>query len=284
MVRSPLRWLAIGIFILSTSLNYLDRQLLAALAPTLKSEFRLNNAEYGQIQSVFYIVYAVVAPFAGWFVDVVGLTLGTTLAVAIWSLAGAATPLFTSFAGLLGCRSVLGAAEAASIPSAGKANATYLESHELALGTAANQVGISLGLTAAPLVVAAIAPRYGWRSTFVLCGALGLLWTPLWWLTSKRIPARPLGSAAAPAPFAALLRDRRLWGLAAANALVMTVYALWTIWLTLYFVQERHMSQDQANQRFVWIPSLFATAGGFAGGALAYRWIRSGLKPVAARM
>ncbi|HEX5430588.1 MAG TPA: MFS transporter, partial [Bryobacteraceae bacterium] len=114
MPRTAWRWLGIGIFILSTSLNYLDRQLLAALAPTLRSEFHLNNEQYGEIQSAFFAVYAAVAPFAGWFVDRVGLNLGAGLAVAVWSLAGGATALFTSFGGLLGCRTVLGAAEAAS--------------------------------------------------------------------------------------------------------------------------------------------------------------------------
>ncbi len=283
MIASRLRWLAIGIFILSTSLNYLDRQLVAALAPTLKSEFQLNNQQYGQIQSAFSIAYALAATLAGWFVDAMGLMRGTIIAAVVWSLAGGATALFHSFAGLLGCRTVLGAAEAASIPSAGKANATYLASHELALGTALNQVGISIGLVAAPLIVAAIAPRYGWRATFVICGALGLVWAPLWWLTSKRVPGRELKKEEN-GPIGALLRDRRFWGLAVANALVMTTYALWTTWTTLYFVQERHMTQDQANQQFAWIPSVFAIAGGFAGGGLAYRWIRRGSAPEAARL
>jgi ACS family hexuronate transporter-like MFS transporter len=76
------------------------------------------------------------APFAGWFVDRVGLNLGTSIAVTVWSLASAATGLFRSFAGLLACRTVLGVSEAASIPSTGKANAIYLASHELAFGTA----------------------------------------------------------------------------------------------------------------------------------------------------
>jgi len=277
------RWVAIGIFILSSSLNYLDRQLVAALAPTLRSEFRLNNTEYGQILSVFAIVYALVAPAAGWFIDRVGLNLGAGVAVAVWSMAGAATAWTRSFSGLLMCRTALGAAEAAGIPAAGKANATYLEPRELALGTAFNQVGISLGSIAAPLVVAAIAPRYGWRFTFVLCGALGFLWVPLWWFTARRVPARVEQRTSAP-PIADLLRDRRLWGLALANALVMTLYALWSNWTTLYFVQERHMTQDQANQQFAWIPPVFATAGGFCGGALAYRWIQRGVGVVRARM
>ncbi len=281
--RIPWRWIAIGVFVLSSSLNYLDRQLLAALAPTLRGEFQLSNRQYGLVVSVFAMVYAAVAPAAGWFIDRVGLNRGAGIAVAFWSLAGSATAWTRSFSGLLACRTVLGAAEAAGIPAAGKANATYLEPRELALGTAFNQVGITLGSVAAPLIVTLMQPRYGWRSTFALCGALGFLWIPLWLFTSKRIPGV---SAESPARQGggSLLRDRRFWGLALANAFVMTLYALWSNWTTLYFVQERHMTQDQANRQFAWIPAVFATAGGFFGGIASYRWIRAGMNVLRARL
>jgi len=284
MAKSRLRWLAIGVFVLSTSLNYLDRQLLAALAPTLKAEFHLNNAQYGQVQSVFSIAYAAVAPFAGWLVDFAGLSIGASIAVAVWSIASAATALLTSFGGLLASRTVLGVAEAASIPSTGKANAAYLASHELALGTAVNNVGLSLGSVAAPLIVAAMAPRYGWRATFAVCGIAGLLWIPLWLFTAKSVPARVDAARKVSAPMGRLLRDARLWGLALANALVMTVFALWTNWTTLYLTQERHLTQQQANQQYAWIPTALGIAGGFLGGGMAYSLIRRGRKPVAARL
>lgn len=282
--RPGMRWLAVGVFILSTSLNYLDRQLLAAVAPTLKSEFHLNNAQYGQVLLFFSLPYALAAPVAGWFVDFAGLTLGTGIAVAVWSLAGTATAMLKGFSGLLACRTVLGVAEAASIPSTGKANATYLASHELALGTALNNVGLSLGAIAAPLIVATMAPRYGWRSTFAVCGAGGLLWIPLWWTTSRSVPAPRVEKQRPAAPMGNLLRDSRLWGLAIANALVMTVFALWTNWTTLYLTQARHLSQEHANREYAWIPTALGIAGGFVGGAMAYSWIRRGMKPVAARL
>jgi ACS family hexuronate transporter-like MFS transporter len=185
---------------------------------------------------------------------------------------------------LLACRTVLGAAEAAGIPATGKANATYLEPRELALGTAFNQVGITLGSVAAPLIVTFMQHRYGWRSTFALCGALGFLWIPLWWFTSKRVAVRSVEKSLASKGGGYLLRDRRFWGLALANAFVMTLYALWSNWTTLYFVQERHMTQDQANREFAWIPAVFATAGGFFGGIMSYRWIRAGMNVLRARM
>jgi MFS transporter, ACS family, hexuronate transporter len=282
--RFPLRWVAVGVFVLSSSLNYLDRQLLAALAPTLRGEFQWTNQQYGLVVSAFAIVYALVAPAAGWFIDRVGLNLGATIAVAVWSLAGSLTAWTRSFSGLLACRTILGAAEAAGIPAAGKASATYLEPRELALGTAFNQVGITLGSVAAPLIVAAMAPRYGWRSTFALCGALGFLWIPLWLFAAKRIPARPVENRSVTTHAWDVIRDRRFWGLALANVFVMMLYSLWSNWTTLYFVEERHLTVDQANRDFAWIPPVFATAGGFFGGAVTYRWIRAGMDVIQARM
>ena len=279
-----LRWLALGVFVLSSSLNYLDRLLLAALAPTIKNEFHLSNTGYGSVISAFSLVYAVVAPLAGWMVDRVGLNIGVTLAMGVWSLAGAATGLTRGFGGLLACRTALGAGEAAGIPCTAKANGMYLGAEDLAFGTALNQVGITIGSVAAPLMVAGLAPVYGWRFPFMLCGLLGFAWLPLWWFTSRRVPARATPSITASAPIAKILRDPRMWGLIAANALVMTLYTLWSNWTTLYLVQERHLSEVVANRHFAWIPPLFATLGGFCGGWLAYRAIRRGDAVQSARM
>jgi ACS family hexuronate transporter-like MFS transporter len=282
--RSRLRWLAIGVFVLSSSLNYVDRLLLAALAPTIKNEFHLSSAGYGSVISAFSLVYAFAAPLAGWIVDRVGLNAGVTLAMTVWSLAGAATGFTRGWGGLIACRTVLGAGEAAGIPCTAKANGLYLGAEDLAFGTAMNQAGITIGSVAAPLLVAALVPWYGWRFPFMLCGLAGFAWLPLWWFTSRRIPAPAASATAVSAPVADLLRDPRMWALVAANALVMTLYALWTNWTTLYLVQERHLSEMAANREFAWIPPLFATLGGFCGGWLAFRAIRSGRAVQAARM
>ncbi len=274
-MASRLRWLVLSIFVVSTALNYLDRLLLAALAPTLKSEFHLSNTQYGGVISVFSIVYAVMAPVAGWFIDRVGLNAGITASMAVWSLAGMATGMTRSFGGLLALRTVLGIGEAAGIPCAGKANGVYLQPRELAFGTALNQVGITIGSIAAPLMVAAMAPVYGWRSVFVVCGALGFVWIPVWWATAKRFPAKA-AEVAKRGGIAKILRDQRIWRLAAANALVMTLYTLWTNWTTVYFVEQHHLTEIEANQHFAWIPPVFATLGGFAGGWMAFRSIQSG--------
>jgi MFS transporter, ACS family, hexuronate transporter len=283
-MRLPLRWLAIGIFLFSSALNYLDRQLLAAVAPALKGEFHLSNQDYGKIVSVFSLLYAAVAPLAGWFIDRVGLNAGATIAVLTWSLAGASTALAHSVRGVLASRTALGIAEAAGIPCFGKANGIYLEPSELAIGTACNQIGISLGMTVAPLLVAAIAPFYGWRATFVVGGALGLIWVPLWLFTAGKIPAHPEKIRKSALPIRQMLRDRRFWGMVISTLFMMSLYTLWTNWTTLYYVEHWRLTQQEANARYAWIPPVFGIFGGFAGGWMAFRWIRGGLNVVAARL
>jgi ACS family hexuronate transporter-like MFS transporter len=278
---SPYRWAVLGVFVLSTAINYLDRATLGTVAPVVKSEFGLSNAEYGWIVNAFMFTYMLAAPLAGMLVDRIGLNRAVTLAVSVWSFAGIATGLSRGLAPLAACRSVLGFAEAGGIPAAGKAIHQYLRPAERALGNAMNQAAVSLGLVLAPPLATFITVRSGWRHAFIVTGAFGLLWIPLWLWASRHIPV-------APAPkieFRAgtdMLRDRRLWVFVAANVLSMVPYSLWTNWTTLYLVDMHHLTLVQAAW-YAWIPPVFAAAGGFAGGWLSLRWIDSGLPAPAAR-
>ena len=184
------RWPVLAVFVLSTTINYLDRATLATLAPAVKADFHLSNAGYGWIVNAFLVTYTIAAPFAGLMVDRIGLNLAATLAVGLWSCAGIATGFTRGIAGLCACRAVLGAAEAAGIPAAGKAIHQYLKPAERALGNAANQTAVSLGMVLAPPIATWIAVRSGWRHAFVVTGALGLLWIPIWMAAGRRSRAR----------------------------------------------------------------------------------------------
>src|SRR5580704_11010956 len=189
------RWWILTVFVLSSSINYLDRQSLSSLAPLLRAEFQLSREQYGWILGAFSITYAASAPFAGMFIDRIGLNRGISLAVGLWSCAGIATGFTTGLGGLLGCRAALGVAEAGGVPAAGKAVHTYLRPPERAMGNAINQAGVSLGAILAPPVATWIAVQYGWRMAFVLTGVLGLLWIPLWNITARGAPSAPKGSS-----------------------------------------------------------------------------------------
>jgi ACS family hexuronate transporter-like MFS transporter len=274
-----MRWIAILVFILSSFLNYLDRQLLSAAAPLIKQEFQLNNEQFGWLLLAFSITYGLSAIFVGWWMDRVGLNKGIMVAVAAWSAVGVATGFAGTFTLLLLCRAALGLAEAGSIPGFGKANATYLRSSEFALGTGLNQLGLSVAGMAAPFLVGKYAAEHGWRSIYIGAGLAGFLWIPLWWYVSRKIPPETTPDRTASFDFG-IFKDRRFWGLVAANILSMTMYTLWTNWTTIYFVTARGLTQVEANTRLAWIPPVFATLGGLLGGALAYRMIQKGRIPV----
>jgi ACS family hexuronate transporter-like MFS transporter len=275
------RWWILAVFVLSSAINYLDRQSLATLAPVLRAEFRLSHEEYGWILGAFSITYAASAPFAGMVIDRIGLTRAISLSVGLWSCAGIATGFTTGLGGLFGCRAALGLAEAAGIPSAGKAIHAYLRPPERALGNAVNQAGVSLGAILAPPLATWIAVRSGWRMAFVATGILGLLWIPVWNWAARHSAPLAKTSTAFPSD-TAILRDRRLWAFVAANALSMVGYSLWTNWTTQYLVDRHHLTIRQAAW-YAWIPPLAAMAGGFAGGWLSLRLMNRGVAAPAAR-
>lgn len=277
-MTSRLRWAVIGVFALANAVNFLDRQILAALAPELMSEFGLTAAGYGDVILAFSVTYAAGAPLAGWAIDRLGLRWGSSLAVGVWSLAGMATGWAGSVGALMACRAVLGLGEAGGVPATGKASALYLPPRERALGSAVFQIGLTAGAIAAPVAAQTIARLYGWRAAFVMLGAAGLLWIPLWLSVERRAPA-PAGDKGEAAGVRGILRDRRYWALLAANVLLMSVYSLWVNWTTVFLVREHGLTQADANYQFAWIPPIFATLGGLAGGWLTLR-LSAGMEDV----
>jgi len=275
------RWVVLAVFVLSSSINYLDRLTLATLKPVVGAEFHLSNRDYGWIIAAFSITYAATAPFAGLLIDRIGLNRAIGLAVAVWSAAGIATGFTSGLGGLMGCRAVLGLAEAAGIPAVGKAIHQYLRPADHALGQAVSQAALSLGMIAAPLLATWITLRSGWRTAFVITGLLGLLWIPLWNVVA-RFSAGPNVPKDAAALRFDILRDHRLWSFAVANAVGMVGYSLWTQWTTPYLVEVRHLTF--ARQAWLaWIPPLFGALGGLAGGWLSKRLIARGVPPMEAR-
>jgi ACS family hexuronate transporter-like MFS transporter len=273
------RWWIVSVFFLSSSINYLDRQTLATVAPLFRAEFQLSNADYGWILAAFSVAYAVAAPFAGLLIDRIGLNLGISLAVAMWSAAGIATGFTSGLTGIVLCRAWLGLAEAGGIPAAGKAIHEYLKPEERALGNGLNQCAVFLGAILAPPLATWIAVRYQWRVAFVATGIAGLLWIPLWNAVAwKSRPARvePVARSLD------IVRDRRMWGFVAANALSMITYSIWCNWTTLYLVEVNHLTLVEAAW-FAWLPPLGAMIGGFAGGWISFQWVRSGMEPLTAR-
>ena len=276
----PLRWIAVSFFVLSSTLNYLDRSLLSVLAPMIKSEFALNNQKIGWMFSAFSILYAVASLPSGWLLDRLGLTRGISIAAGFWSVACACTGAVSGAGSMALCRGALGAGEAASVPAFGKVNGEYLKPEERALGAALNGVGISLGSSAAALAIG-LATVSGWRAPFVVSGMLGLVWIPLWWAVSRWIPSGAK-QVSATRPDWSLLWDRPLLVVMLANLLWMSGFSLWSNWIPIYLMDVHHVGLQEVKS-LVWIPPIVSNLGGFFGGWLSMRGVKRGVPLMVAR-
>jgi ACS family hexuronate transporter-like MFS transporter len=281
------RWTAVAVFILSSTLNYLDRSLLSVLSTLILKEFSLNQEAYGYIISAFSIVYACSSLGAGLLLDRIGLNRSITAAVTWWSSVSILTAFTHGFGGLLGVRAALGLGESAGVPAFGKLNAIYLRASERALGAASNQVGLSLGGILATLAIP-FAVAHGWRTPFAFCGLLGLAWVPLWLFTSRRIPPQYGSQELAVASERTIKNSLAIWGasdlwlIVAATLLWMPLYSLWSNWTPLYLTHVQHISVAQTAQ-YVWIPPLVSNAGGFFGGWMSLWWMNRRMDSVKAR-
>ncbi len=281
-----LRWVAVSVFIVSSTLNYLDRNLLSLLAPLIMAELHFNQTQFGFLVSVFSIAYAASSLLTGWLLDRFGINRTISAAVACWSVAAMTNGLVRTFGGLAVCRTMLGLGESAGVPAVGKLNGIYLKPEERALGAAANQIGLSLAGVIGPLWIV-FAISHGWREPFIINGLMGLLWIPVWLAVNRAIPAyyRNTEFVSTPAKkrsSVSILRERNLLLLVLANIFWMSGYSLWSNWTTLYLTHVQKIGLKEAAH-YLWIPPLFSNLGGFFGGWLSFRWIRRSMEPVKAR-
>lgn len=280
----PVRWIAVTVFVFSSVLNYLDRQVLATMVDIwrVRPEFPFTYDDYGILLSVFSLAYALSALFVGWFIDRVGLNRGACIAVSVWAIASIGTGFAHSVHELLFWRALLGMAEASGVSAVGKAVGMYLLPKERAVGSAMSQLGLSLGAGLAPRFAVYFAYQYNWHWTFFAVGILSLAWIPVWITTSRFIPPTFAPTPGAGAGSFRLLSDPKLWALILANAFSMTIYSLWTNWPPTYLIRTHHLTPPQAAN-YTWIVPVCGYFGAMLGGFFSWRMIRNGMTPVAAR-
>jgi len=215
----------------ATTVNYVDRQVLGILAPTLTRELRWTETDYAAIVSWFSIAYGVGLLVMGRVMDRIGVRAGLALAVLIWSLAAMGHALARTVAGFGIARALLGAGESGNFPAAVKAVAEWFPQKERALATGIFNAGSNVGVIVAALLVPSIALGLGWRWAFLATGALDLLWLALW-LALYRAPNREAPVADAErAPWRALLGRRQTWAFIVGKAMTDPVWLFYLFWL-----------------------------------------------------
>lgn len=298
------RWGIAGILFVLSVINYVDRQTLSILAPTIQADLQLSDQQYGTIVSFFLAAYTVSYLVSGRIVDALGARAGLALFAGFWSLAQMATGLVQSVFSLGLCRFLLGLGEAGGYTASPKIVAEWFPPKDRGLAVGLYGSGAAIGATLAPLLVLAVATRYGWRSAFVVTGAGGLVVAVGWyllyrdprnlpWVTSAERDlilagqrAEPDATAPEPLPerarWRSILTNPGVWALMMARLLTDPVWYFFQFWMPKYLHTVRGF--DQHELASMWLIFVAADAGFFASGIVGGALIRRGWLPRTARL
>ncbi len=287
-----LRWYIGGVLFLSTVINYIDRQTLSVLAPDIKHEFGWNNQTFALLVIAFRIAYAFGQTASGRFIDRVGIRRGLSLSVAFYSVSAMLTSVASGLRSLCGIRFLLGAGESANWPGATKTVAEWFPRSESGWAVALFDSGSAIGGAVAPFLVYWVYQiTGGWRPAFLVTGALGLLWIPIFRFIYRKPEDHPRlsdeeralilkGRISGPnddspsLPYSTLIRMPQTWGVVLSKALTDPVWFFVTDWLAILLVARGFSPKDSLLA--FWIPFLAADVGNFAGGGVSSFLIRRG--------
>lgn len=289
MTKSPSsRWIICGLLLLATILNYLDRQTISVSATKIAAEMGLNDWHLGRLFSGFLLAYGVSQIVVGPLLDRFGTVAAFAVAVTSWSLAGASSGLATGFWFLFGTRVALGICESPNWPLALRTVTRVFPASERALANGIFQSGTSIGALIAPPIIIYLTKAYGWRASFYVIGAVGLIWSVIWlaWFRLRPEPAledlAPPTEAATPSAqkspgsLREILRARAFWGMVIASTFINPLQYFYTTWLPRYFDKYAGVGFGQDLAHRLVIVYLALDVGLWSGGALvailAKRW------------
>ena len=274
MAADRKRWIIVALVFVAIMLNYVDRQILALLKPTLETEFRWSDQDYANMLSGFQVAAAVAFLGTGWFIDRVGLKRGFAIGVALWSLAGMAHAMVSSVTGFITARIVLGAAESVGTPAAVKSAAVYFTQKERSVALGIGNTAPNIGAVVTPLIVPAMAVAFGWRSAFLAAGVLGLIWVAVW-VTIRVPPVVDESVRPTPIRWTDLFRRRETAAIAIAKVLADQVWFFMLAWLPDLFHRMFGLPQGTVGLP-VALAYAMAAAGALTGGWLPTRLMTRG--------
>ena len=278
------RRLLVTLLFVAIALNYVDRQVLALLKPTLEAEFGWSSREFAHLGSVFQIAAASALLFVGWFVDRVGVRLALGLGVALWSLAGMAHAFASTVQQFVVARVALAAAESVGTPAVVKTAAVYLPLKQRSFAFGLFNTAPNIGAILTPLLIPPLALAFGWRAAFLVTGALGFVWLLFWIIGTRNLKPVEAVTAATPPPasWGSLLADRRSWTIIGAKAITDLVWWFVLFWMPDFFFRVFGMAQGTLGYPIVLI-YILAACGALSSGWLFPRLIDKGYSVDAAR-
>ena len=284
------RWVVCALLFFATTINYIDRQVIGLLKPTLATEFHWTEVDYGYIVMAFAAMYALGYVIFGSFIDKVGSKVGYTISVFIWTVAAMLHATAKSILGFGMVRGLLGLAESGNFPAGVKVIAEWFPKKERALATGIFNSGTSIGAVITPLLVPLILGMYGWQAAFLITGVIGFLWLILWMLfyeipsKQQRIKQPELDyisnddattENAVKLKWKQLFCLRQTWVFIVGKVLTDPVWWFFLFWLPAYFADTFNLDLTKPSLHLAVVYAA-TTFGSIGGGYLSSYFIKRG--------
>jgi MFS transporter, ACS family, hexuronate transporter len=291
------RWTICAMLFIATSINYMDRQVLSILKPTLEHTIGMTELDYGHIVGLFTFAYAVGLLAAGRFVDKVGTRIGYMVIMAVWSLSAMGHALANSVLEFGIARTFLGLGESGNFPAAIKTTAEWFPQSERSLATGIFNSGTNIGVILASLIVPWVTIHYNWHVAFLVTGLFSALWILLWYSKYRKPVDHPTLTGAElrhiyqeaaekmgpSTPWAKLLGLRQTWAFTFAKFLTDPIWWFYLYWLPSFFSARFHLNLSHLGLPLVLVYNA-STIGSIGGGWLPAPFRRLGLSAVNARL
>jgi ACS family hexuronate transporter-like MFS transporter len=277
-------------------INYVDRQAIGVLKPTLMDEFGWTEGNYADIIFWFQCAYAFTYLLWGRIVDRVGARLGLGVAFMIWQVAFIFHAGIRSLGGAIAARVFLGIGEAGGFPGGIKAVTEWFPKKERAFAVGLFNAGTNIGAIVTPLLVPLIAASWfgtredpNWQMAFIILGVAGLIWLPIWFLMYREPRKHPKISAGelawieqdAPDPVAkvgwlTLMTKRQTWAFALGKFIIDPIWWFFLFWLPGFLKDQYGLDLLSFGPPLVAI-YLLSDVGSVGGGWLSGRFMKAGM-------
>jgi len=289
------RWMVCGLLFVITTINYMDRNILGVLKPTIQNDLHFSETDFGNIIFFFSIAYAMGYAGMGWLTDKIGIRLGLAAAAILWCLASTAHGMVGSVTGFIFARIVLGLGEGGNFPTCIKTIATWFPVRDRAFATGIFNSGSNIGAMIAPLIGALVVSLSGWQSAFYVTGAIGLLWVVFWLISYRSPPDHPGVTpselayingdpeiATQKVPWSQLLIYPGTWVYLVGAILTNPAWWFYNNWVPSFLNSKFHVTLFAVGLPLVLI-YLLTDVGSIAGGWISSNLIKRGMDVFPAR-
>jgi ACS family hexuronate transporter-like MFS transporter len=282
------RWGIVALLFTATVINYIDRQMIGVLKPTLSADLGWSETDFADVIFFFQLAYAIGYLGFGRIMDVIGARFGYAIAFVIWQIAHIAHGGAYSVTQFALARFGLGLGESGNFPASIKAVTEWFPARERALAIGVFNAGANVGAIITPLVVPVITVAYGWRAAFIVTGLVSLVWLVAWLAMYRRPSEHPKvtreerawieqdpADPVEPIAWKRLIRVRETWAYALGKFFIDPIWWFFLFWLPGYLGQRYDLDLLSFGPPLVAV-YLLSDLGSVAGGWLSSRLMNAG--------